>query len=134
MARERALSIYRRPFLDSTEYEWCAQVRRSLEETLVDLLHTQAQYTASRGARREDALDEAESLYGRALSVDPYDERAHRGIMWCRSMRGDRSGAMRQFQECKEILADEMGISPEKETVSLYVTLLEGSEPIPPPA
>ncbi|MBC7236484.1 MAG: tetratricopeptide repeat protein [Chloroflexi bacterium] len=127
-AGERALSLYRRPFLESHDYEWCVQIRRSLEDTFVALLHAQACRLIQAGA-----FEEAESLYVRVLHVDPYDERAHRGIMWSRSVRGDRSGAMRQFQACKEILADEMGITPEAETIHLYMALLAGDTSPPPP-
>jgi LuxR family transcriptional regulator, maltose regulon positive regulatory protein len=128
MARARALALYQRPFLETCEYDWCDQIRRSLENALLDVLYAQARYIALHGAP-----DDAEALYTRALHINPFDERAHRGIMWSRSVRGDRSGALRQFQDCKEILADEMGIDPEAETIDLYVHLLEGSASMPPP-
>ncbi len=128
MARARALALYRRPFLETCEYDWCDQIRRSLEDTLLDLLYAQARHIALKGSP-----DEAETLYARALHINPFDERAHRGIMWSRGVRGDRSGALRQFQDCREILADEMGIDPEAETMDLYIRLLEGSPSAPPP-
>jgi LuxR family transcriptional regulator, maltose regulon positive regulatory protein len=128
MARGRALALYRRPFLETCEYDWCDQIRRSLEDTLLDLLYAQARHVALNGSP-----DDAEALYARALHINPFDERAHRGIMWSRGVRGDRSGALRQFQDCREILADEMGIDPEAETMNLYIHLLEGSASTPPP-
>ena len=71
----------------------------------------------------------AERHYLRALAFDAYDERAHRGIMWCRAVGSDRAGAVRQYRECARILADELGVAPSLETADLYEAIVAGSAP-----
>lgn len=122
LARERALEIYRSPFLQACEDEWCLEIRQSLQEEFLNLLLRQAHYLAKKGHWAE-----AESLYVRALSVDSYDERAHRGIMWCRAENNDRSGAIRQFRECVRILRTELGVEPSPETRALYEAIVAGA-------
>lgn len=66
------------------------------------------------------------------LALDEFDERAHRGVMWCRARLGDASGATRQYRECTRIMASEMGLSPHPDTVHLYTLIHSGSLPVSP--
>jgi len=63
----------------------------------------------------------------RALGVDSYDERGHRGVMWCRARNNDRTGAVRQFRECARILRIELDVEPSAETRALYEAIISGS-------
>ena len=121
-AREQALALYRSPFLQTCEDGWCHEIRQTLQEEMLSILLLQAQHLA-----RRDLLPEAESLYLRALGVDSYDERGHRGVMWCRARNNDRTGAMRQFRECARILRTELDVEPSTETRALYEAIISGS-------
>jgi len=128
VARERALELYRSPFLQECEDSWCYEIRQSLQEEMLTILLLQAQHLAKQGL-----WSEAEALYLRALSVDSYDERAHRGIMWCRAENDDRAGAIRQFRECVRLLRTELDVEPSAETRALYEAIVAGT-PVPMPS
>jgi ATP/maltotriose-dependent transcriptional regulator MalT/DNA-binding SARP family transcriptional activator len=128
MARARAISLFRGEFMESCDHEWCSQIRESLNIKLGALLLAEARYMAQEGS-----MPEAESLYLRLLGLDPYDERAHRGIMWCRARRNDRNGALRQYLECERLLAHELDVEPSTETDDLRAAVLAGSVPATPP-
>ena len=90
------------------------------------LLIHEGTYLAERSA-----WDEAEDLLLRARRLEPYDERVHRAIMWCRARRGDRAGAIRQYQECARVLLEELDVAPSLETAALYRAIQSGA-PLPP--
>ncbi|MFD1150037.1 AfsR/SARP family transcriptional regulator [Saccharothrix hoggarensis] len=47
-----------------------------------------------------------------ALHADPYRESAHRALIDVHLAEGNRREAARQFEECRRLLHDELGISP----------------------
>lgn len=122
IARVEAIDLYRTPFLEACDHEWCYNLRHVLHNDMIDLLLLEAHYLID-----NERIDEAEPLYMRVLSLDSYDERAHRGIMWCRARRNDRAGALRQFRECQRILQDELSVDPSEQTLHLHESILEGS-------
>jgi predicted ATPase len=56
----------------------------------------------------------------RWLSIDPLHEPAHRHLMQLYAQSGQRSAALRQYQECARILKEELGVAPLEETTRLY--------------
>jgi DNA-binding SARP family transcriptional activator len=54
------------------------------------------------------------------LSLDPLHEHAHRQLMRLHYANGERSEALRQFESCAKILADELAALPDIETRQLY--------------
>lgn len=70
----------------------------------------------------------------RALELDPLWEEAHRQLMHLYIQAGQRTSALSQFEVCKQILDEELGVEPEEETEELYQRILEGKitlSPIP---
>lgn len=115
IARAEAIDLYRAPFLEEQDLEWVGEMRETLQTEMMALLSLEASYAAANGA-----IETSEGLYARLLAMEPYDERAHRGIMWCRAQRNDRAGAIRQFRECQRLLQDELDVDPSIETQTLY--------------
>ena len=52
----------------------------------------------------------------RQLRFEPWLEAAHRAIMLAHAHLGDRTAALAQFEQCCQVLEDELGIEPEEET------------------
>jgi predicted ATPase/Tfp pilus assembly protein PilF len=52
--------------------------------------------------------------------MDPWREEAHRQLMLLLARSGQRSAALRQYETCRRILADELGVEPGAETRVLY--------------
>src|SRR5712692_7667401 len=55
----------------------------------------------------------------RWLSFDPLNEEGYRRLMRLRFSQGDRTGALRAYANCHAVLADELQVEPEPETVAL---------------
>lgn len=127
LARMNAIDLYRSDYLESCDSPWCFDVRLALQHTMIQLLTREAEHLCSQGQ-----IAQGETLYLRVLALDEFDERAHRGVMWCRARLGDASGATRQYRECTRIMASEMGLSPHPDTVHLYTLIHSGSLPVSP--
>lgn len=126
-ARMNAIDTYRSDYLESCDSPWCFDVRLALQHTMIQLLAKEAESLCSQGQ-----ISQAETLYLRVLALDEFDERAHRGVMWCRARLGDAPGASRQYRECTRIMASEMGLSPHPDTVHLYTLIHCGRLPVSP--
>lgn len=70
-------------------------------------------------------LDQAIEYARRWLALDPLLEDAHRELMLCYVLVGQRNAALRQYQECVRILKKELGVEPLEETTRLYQEILE---------
>src|SRR5690606_5173921 len=68
----------------------------------------------------------------RWLSLDPLHEPAHRELMLLYAWSGQQTAALRQYQECRRILADELGVEPESDTDELYQAIRAKRTPPPP--
>ena len=62
----------------------------------------------------------------RWLKLDPLREEAHRRLMQLYAWTDQRPAALRQYQECARILAEELGASPSPETTALYQDIQTG--------
>src|SRR4051812_23483071 len=74
-------------------------------------------------ARRTSLLRQAER-WTELLELDPADEQAHLGLMRDHARRGDRRGALRQYERLDRALRTELGLSPGREAVGLRDSLL----------
>jgi DNA-binding SARP family transcriptional activator len=59
-------------------------------------------------------------VYGKEiLRHDQARERTHRRLMRLYYLKGDRTGALRQFMQCRDTLKDELDVEPSQRTISL---------------
>jgi len=118
--------------------EWLRAERQRLAGLVAERL-------AARLAVAEAAGDTAAALAAaRALiDADPLNESAHRALMRAYAASGDRTRALKQFQACRDLLAAELGVEPEAETLRLDEEVRAGvaaaapagpAEPVPAPA
>lgn len=63
---------------------------------------------------------EARMWAARILDLDPLDEAAHRQVMLIHARSGQRHAAIRQYQACRQVLQEELGLDPEPATEALY--------------
>lgn len=56
----------------------------------------------------------------RLLALDPWREDAHRQLMLMLALSGQRIAALRQYESCRQILAEELAVEPGAETTTLY--------------
>ena len=60
------------------------------------------------------------NLVKRVLQIDPLDERAYQRLMILLADSDQRSEALQVYEQCTQILLNELGIEPSQETMTLY--------------
>lgn len=95
--------------------EWLSGARERLRLDAIDALgHLAAAYAHS---RNDDA---AIQTARRQLALDPWHEDAYRLLMRLLAQRGQRTAALAEYERCRRVLAEELGIEPSQETTTLY--------------
>lgn len=134
------LNLYRGDFLDgffvkdAPEFEeWQLARREQLREEAIAALET---LTAQASNQREYATGLA---YGRRLlELDPWRESAHRQVMLLLVRHGQHAAALAQYHQCRQLLAEALGVEPMPETTALFERLRlarqNGPYPLPAPA
>src|SRR5580700_1091835 len=64
--------------------------------------------------------DQAIGSARRAVAADRLDERAHRALIAAL----DRAGVVQAFEQCRAVLAGQLGVDPSADTVEIYLTAL----------
>src|SRR5205085_4569182 len=59
-----------------------------------------------------------------AVRAAPFRETTYRLLMRCHTAAGNRAEALRVYERCRRMLADELGVDPSPETESAYLALL----------
>ncbi len=119
-----AVALYRGDLLDglyvkAPEFEaWLESERRQLQEAFAHALMSLAEAKRVAGEHQE-----ALRLGQRLLALDPLQERVHRLLMVLYGELGMRESALQQFERCCRLLAEELGIEPEPETLALNEAL-----------
>jgi len=98
--------------------EWQFFQRESFNRSLDDALQKLVTWHIVLG-EYEEAIQYAR----RVLSLDNLSEPAHRQLMQLYAWSGQRGAAIRQYESCVNLLQDEIGVQPEKETVILFESI-----------
>jgi predicted ATPase/DNA-binding SARP family transcriptional activator len=69
----------------------------------------------------------------RAVLASPLDERAHRALFGALRGAGDRAGVVRAYEDCRAVLAEQLGVDPSQETIDAYLAAI-GSAAVEPGA
>jgi DNA-binding SARP family transcriptional activator/predicted ATPase len=67
-----------------------------------------------------DEYDQSLHFAKRLLALNPWQEEAHRHVMQALARVGQRSAALAQYEDCRRMLTEELGIEPARETRTLY--------------
>lgn len=102
---------------------WLAAERERLRQRLHEALGRLVECRL-RAREHDAALDTAR----RILTLDPYDEAAHRAIMRCHAARGFPRRAHDHFRALERELEHELGVAPEQETCRLCRQITNGGD------
>lgn len=116
-----ARQIAGRPFLAGSEGEWIENRRIKLRRVLVRALECRAEVYLGNG---EFPL--AVEVAREATTLEPFRESAYRLLMRAHAAAGNAAEALRVFETCRELIADELGVPPSQETKQAYVRILDG--------
>jgi predicted ATPase/DNA-binding SARP family transcriptional activator len=115
------LPIYRCDFLGDFSIagaalfdEWASRKREELRATALGLLDT-----IVAAARASTDTGRGIAAARRILELEPWHEEAHRALMWFFAAADQRSAALAQFETCRHVLSEELGVEPDATTVAL---------------
>ena len=123
-----AVQLYKGDFLegfyvrDAPAFEeWVLPERERLRQKMLQALYRLAAYYTARGhyARGIDYTT-------RLLALEPWHEEVHQQMMLLLALSGQRSAALNQFEVCRRLLADELGVQPNRDTVDLHHRIARG--------
>ena len=125
---EEAVELYRGEFLegfslpDSAAFEeWALLTREQLRRLVTEALEQMVDRYELAG-EYEAALPHAR----RQVELDPWRERARRQLMRLLASSGQRGAALAQYEACRELLDQELGVEPAPETTALYNRIRTG--------
>ena len=118
-AAAEAAALARRTFLPGEDGLWVEEKRRELSDVLVRALECLADACLAAGDPRE-AVRHAEEL----VTLEPFREGGYRRLMQAHAAAGDSAEALRVYERCRRLLAEELGAYPSPETESIYRDLL----------
>jgi DNA-binding SARP family transcriptional activator len=110
-----AVDLYRGDLLDGCYQDWCLFERERLQNFYLSMLDKLMAYSSVHGEY------EAGIVYGASiLRQDRARERTHQRLMQLYYLAGDRTAALRQYDQCTQCLREELGVTPSRRTLQLY--------------
>lgn len=127
-ALQSALDLYQGEFLtgftvrNAPVFEgWVVQQREELHRLVV-----QGCYTLAARYWQQAAYQAGLAATRRLLQWEPWHEAGHRLQMQLLAATGQRTAALAQYDLCRTVLADELGVAPEAATVALWEQIRSG--------
>jgi len=114
-AAATAANLARRPFLPAERGLWVEQRRDELRATLLRALDVLVEGLAG-GPFVQDAVRYAKE----AVARDPYRETGYVRLMRLHLGQGNRAEALRAYEQCRDVLARDLGVTPSAQTVAVY--------------
>jgi YVTN family beta-propeller protein len=119
---ELAASLVRQPFLPGDDGAWVEEKRRELTDVRVRALSVLAD-----ACLRSGDASKAAKWAQQTTALEPFRETGYRRLMEAHVAAGNRAEALRVYEHCRRLLAEELGTYPSPETESIYRELLEAS-------
>ena len=126
---EEAVAIYSGRFLDTLSIkdsnlfdEWLTLTRSQLQQQMMRTLQQLARSYEQQGDR-----EKAAAFSRQQLNLEPWHEPAHRQLMRLLASNGRRAEALKQYEACRSQLAQELGVTPEPTTITLYEQIRDGT-------
>ncbi|MGD2166437.1 MAG: BTAD domain-containing putative transcriptional regulator, partial [Anaerolineae bacterium] len=125
---EEAVDLYRGGFLegffvkDSPTFEdWSLLTRERLQRQALSALRWLAEHYERRGD-----YEQASDYAWRQVELEPWQEQAHQQLMRLLALSGRRGAALAQYETCRRLLAEELGVEPAEDTTRLYDKIRDG--------
>lgn len=111
--------IGKRAFLPWADGPLVTRWRSVLRDVRVRALDCLAQVWTVTGHPELAARDAA-----MAIDLEPFREASYRLLMQAQVSAGNQAEALRTYQRCRELLKEELGVSPSPETEQVYLDIL----------
>jgi predicted ATPase/DNA-binding SARP family transcriptional activator len=117
---------YRGDLLPDFYDDWIIHERERLRAIYIDVLLHLAQHH-----REKSEYVCAVSIAQKVLGIDRANENAHQHLIFCYAAQGDRIAALKQYDECKKVLRDELNVEPSSETTALRDQIMQEPTGVP---
>ena len=124
---EAGVALYRGEFLpgfnllDAINFsDWLVLKRETLHRQMLTAL----QQIATHYEQAHD-FKQAQTFAAQQVALEPWHEAAHRQLMRIFHAAGQRGQALAQYETCRRILAEELGVAPSTTTESLFRSITE---------
>ncbi|KAA3664735.1 MAG: hypothetical protein DWQ04_04230 [Chloroflexi bacterium] len=119
-----AIQLYNGNLLENWYQDWCIFERERFQNIFLNLLQKLIMY-----CEYQQAYEQGLAYGSLILQWDRACEKAYRQMMRLRYLAGDRTGAIRQYQRCVQVLNDELNVAPSSQTTSLYKAIQSDTFP-----
>ncbi len=123
---EAAVDLYQGDFLEGFQIskaalfeEWVIVQRQHYHLLAIGALQRLVEFHLEEGS-----WDAGISHACRLFALDPLNEKNHRNLMLLFLRTGDYTAALMRYEQCRQILHDELGIAPSRETQILFQNIL----------
>ena len=120
---EGVLTLYRGELLEGVYDDWALRERERFRSLHLNCLTRLMECYASRKDFKQSI-----ALACEILRRDPMREEIHRALMHLYLESGQRTLAMSQYVQCRDLLSQELGVLPLEETMALYQQILASSQ------
>ena len=116
--RDRALALYQGDLLDGARLKeegfeaWIRPQRERLRAKAITLLSD----SLNSACKAEQYV----TLASRLLELEPTNEAAHQTLMRTYATQGRDNAALKQFMICRDLLDQELGVGPSRQTIVLF--------------
>jgi len=118
-----AITLYRGDFLEHRlTGNWYLLRQSEMRKKYVNALLALGQLFLAQGQYAQAA-----DTYSQLIAHDRFVESAHRELMRCYALQGERSQALRHYQTLQEMMDEEFGSSPDPETMDLFQQIRDGT-------
>ncbi|MCA9926804.1 MAG: AAA family ATPase [Anaerolineales bacterium] len=124
----QAAELYRGDLLtgffvpDSVPFEeWRLIRQEELHQQAMETLNRLAAYHDQRGE-----YDRVQAYARRQIALEPWREEAHMQLMRAGALSGQTAVALKQYEQYRQTLADELGIMPAADVTALYEQIRSG--------
>lgn len=108
-----------RPFLAGEEGAWAAKRRAELGDLFLRALDCLGEVHIAAG---DPVLAVRHAEH--ALQLDPWRETSYQQLMRAHAAIGNRSAALRTYERCRQLFAEELGVPPSPRTEAVYLEIL----------
>jgi DNA-binding SARP family transcriptional activator len=123
-----AVQLYRGRFMEGFSLKGCPEFEdwMLLRRENLFLQFQKALRSLAAAYEASGAWESALSSLRQLLHFEPWDESAHRKVMTLLAIHNQRSAAISQYEHCRQLLQEELGVEPEEDTVGLYEQIRQG--------
>ena len=120
---ERAIDLYRGPFMQEFYSEWTEMRRRQLEGKHLKAISMLSDFYVGKGH-----YNRAITLLEKSLAIDPYEDEIYCKIMECHLVIGDKASALRTYKRYLDTVVAETGSTLSARMEELYKRVMTDKE------